>query len=90
MSSLSIIIIFKLQMFDGWELNGNVFPGGEDHHLSLEDRSHPICSGHGSQHKFVSSQNAALVSFKIPTAGQGFKLRVTYRPNPDSNSDSFS
>ena len=77
-------------MFDGWELNGNVFPGGEDHHLSLEDRSHPICSGHGSQHKFVSSQNAALVSFKIPTAGQGFKLRVTYRPNPDSNSDSFS
>jgi len=70
-------------LFDGWELNGNVFPGGEDHHLSLEDRSHPKCSGSGKT-KFVSSQNAALVSFKIPAPGQGFKIRVTYRPNPDT------
>ena len=71
-------------MFDGWELNGNVFPGHEDHHLSLEQRSRALCSGSGDKSKFVSSQNAALVSFNIPTAGQGFRLRVTYHPNPDS------
>ena len=71
-------------MFDGWELNGNVFPGHEDHHLTLEERSRALCSGSGAKTKFVSSQNAALVSFNIPTVGQGFKIRVTYHPNSDS------
>ena len=75
------------QMFDGWELNGNVFPGEHDHSMSLDERSRAQCSGLGatSFKKFMSSQNAALVSFKIPTSGQGFKIRVTYHPNPDSN-----
>ena len=26
-----------LQVFDGWELNGNVFPSSEDHGLSLKE-----------------------------------------------------
>ena len=72
-------------MFDGWELNGKVFPGQEDHQLSLDQRSNPHCSGRGFQ-PFLSSQNAALVSFKIPTPGQGFKLRVRFHPNPERNS----
>ena len=71
-------------MFDGWELNGNVFPGLEDHHLSLEQRSRALCNGNVGVTKFVSSQNAALVSFNIPTTGQGFKIRVKYHPNPES------
>ena len=73
-------------MFDGWELNGNVFPGEADHTMSLEMRSRAHCSGLGAatNKKFRSNQNAALVSFKIPTLGQGFKIRVSYHPNPDS------
>ena len=75
-----------IQMFDGWELNGNVFPGEHDHSLSLDQRSRAQCSGLGATNykKFTSHQNAALASFKIPTPGQGFKIRVTYHPNPDS------
>jgi len=70
-------------LFDGWELNGNVFPGNDDHHLDLDQRSHPICTGDSSNvRRLLSSQNAALISFKIPTPGQGFKLRVNYHPNP--------
>ena len=72
-------------MFDGWELNGKVFPGQEDHQLSLDQRSNPHCQGRGFQ-PFLSSQNATLVSFKIPTPGQGFKLRVRFHPNPERNS----
>ena len=53
-------------MFDGWELNGNVFPGLKDHHLSLEERSRALCNGNVGHTKFVSSQNAALVSINIP------------------------
>ena len=76
--------IFSSQMFDGWELNGNVFPGPEDHHMSLEERSSALCSASAVTTKFISSQNAALVSFNIPTPGQGFKIRVKYHPNTDS------
>ena len=75
---------FSSQMFDGWELNGNVFPGPEDHHMSLEERSRALCSASAVTTKFISSQNAALVSFNIPTPGQGFKIRVKYHPNTDS------
>ena len=71
------------QVFDGWELNGNVFPGADDHPLGVDDRSNLLCSGSASKKVFVSSQNAALVSFKIPKAGQGFRISVKYITNED-------
>jgi len=60
-----------------------VFPGIDDHEHDLDQRSHAICSGDNSGvRRLLSSQNAALISFKIPTPGQGFKIRVNYHPNP--------
>lgn len=70
-------------VFDGWELNGNVFPGDNDHPLGVEDRSTLLCSGTASKKVYVSSQNAALVSFKIPKEGQGFRISVKYIHNKD-------
>jgi hypothetical protein len=70
-------------VFDGWELNGNVFPGDNDHPLGVEDRSPLLCSGTASKKVYVSSQNAALVSFKIPKEGQGFRISVKYIHNKD-------
>jgi len=70
-------------VFDGWELNGNVFPGDDDHPLDVEARSTLLCSGTAQKKVFVSSQNAALVSFKIPKEGQGFRISVKYIPNKD-------
>ena len=83
--SIDIIHNNCLELFDGWELNGKVFPGEDDHEMSLDQRSHVMCSGKQTRsRRFLSSQNAALISYKIPTPGQGFKIRVTYHPNPDS------
>ena len=62
-----------------------MFPGLEDHQLSLDERSSPLCSGRHPGASLRSSQNAALVSFRIPTAGQGFRLRVSFHPNPRRN-----
>ena len=53
--------------------------------LSLEQRSSPLCSGRHRGASLLSSQNAALVSFRIPSPGQGFKLRVSFHPNPRRN-----
>jgi len=70
-------------VFDGWELNGNVFPGEDDHSLDVDARSTLLCSGNSHKKVFVSSQNAALVSFKIPKQGQGFRISVKFIPNKD-------
>lgn len=72
-----------VMVFDGWELNGNVFPNAEDHSLSLDQRSQEFCGGRGEGQVFTSSQNAALVSFSIRKPGQGFRLSVRYIENRD-------
>jgi len=70
-------------VFDGWELNGNVFPSPEDHILPMEKRSAELCDEVGPRKVFISNQNAALVSFNIPTPGEGFRLSVRYLENRD-------
>jgi len=72
-----------VMVFDGWELNGNVFPSPLDHEQPLEDRSTTHCNQQKSQQVFVSGQNAALVSYKIPSPGQGFKVQIKAVNNPD-------
>lgn len=74
-------------IFDGWELNGHVFPSEEDHARKIEERSQAICSEGPSRgfakRAFISSQNAALVSFNIPKKGEGFRVRVKFLKNKD-------
>ncbi|XP_023333201.1 corticotropin-releasing factor-binding protein [Eurytemora carolleeae] len=73
-----------IMVFNGWELNSNIFPGAEDHQLPLNKRSTTFCNQEQASNKvLVSSQNAALVSYKIPTPGQGFSVRVRTLHNPD-------
>jgi len=72
-----------VMVFDGWELNGNVFPSAEDHALSLDQRSEEFCGNRRQAKVFTSSQNAALVSFSIPKPGEGFRLSVRYIENRD-------
>ncbi|KAL5285330.1 CRHBP family protein [Megaselia abdita] len=60
---------------DGWELNGEYFPSEVDHHRKLEDRVVEFCSDYRQWPKvsnkkfFKSSQNAALLQYRIPTKG---------------------
>jgi len=72
-----------LVMVDGWELNGNVVPSQEDHLLPLSKRFVEVCGGDGAGTQIVSSQNAAMVQFKIENPGSKFSVSVKYIPNPD-------
>ncbi|XP_020811225.1 corticotropin-releasing factor-binding protein isoform X1 [Drosophila serrata] len=60
---------------DGWELNGEYFPGIKDHHRPLEERVYEFCNNYrqwprvSNKKFFRSSQNAALLQYRIPTRG---------------------
>ncbi|CAG7819250.1 unnamed protein product [Allacma fusca] len=73
-----------ISIVDGWELNGEVFPSVEDHEKSFASRFHEMCGLEmtGSEQTFVSSQNAALIQYRIPVSGQGFSIRVQHVHNP--------
>lgn len=81
---------------DGWELNGEVFPSAADHPLSLDERVSEFC-GRRVKKVFLSTQNAALIQYRIPHRGRGFSVMVRYPKNPtpcnilvDSMSDLFT
>nr|CAH0110674.1 unnamed protein product [Daphnia galeata] len=71
-----------ISVVDGWELNGEFFPSPEDHHLPLEQRIKSECGSHQTSSRYLSSQNAALIQYRVPRLGQGFSLRVNYVKNP--------
>ncbi|XP_064119163.1 corticotropin-releasing factor-binding protein-like [Macrobrachium nipponense] len=64
---------------DGWELGGEVFPSEMD--APLEGRFHEFC-GKLKKKEFMSTGNAALIQYRIPTRGNGFKITVKYTKNP--------
>ncbi|XP_043471551.1 corticotropin-releasing factor-binding protein [Leptopilina heterotoma] len=66
---------------DGWELNGEFFPSPGDHQLPLEQRLSEFC-GPRVNKIFTSSQNAALIQYRIPIKGKGFTVFVKHRLNP--------
>ena len=77
----SKFFFYCLQVFDGWELNREIVPGMHDHPLPIQERYTPFC-GVGPDKIFVSSQNVALIQYRILAAGEGFKVRVSFKPNP--------
>ncbi|XP_035919758.1 corticotropin-releasing factor-binding protein [Anopheles stephensi] len=79
---------------DGWELNGQYFPGERDHEKPLELRVQEFCAeqtggpwpvktGSAASNAWVfrSSQNAALVQYRIPERGS-FVLSARFHHNP--------
>lgn len=70
-------------MVDGWELNGEVFPSEIDHRLPLKQRSTEFCGKNiGMKRTFVSSQNVAVIQYRIPKAGKGFTVLARFIKNP--------
>lgn len=74
------ISVFPLQVVDGWEMNGQLFPSDEDHPLSFNELYRVFCDNRPL--KFVSHQNVAMLQWKIPVTGQGFTVRVRFFYNP--------
>uniref|UniRef100_A0A182QX55 Corticotropin-releasing factor-binding protein n=1 Tax=Anopheles farauti TaxID=69004 RepID=A0A182QX55_9DIPT len=81
---------------DGWELNGQYFPGEQDHEKPLGLRVQEFCAEQpagqrwlgkprpgeaGGAWVFRSSQNAALVQYRIPERGS-FVLSARFHHNP--------
>ena len=81
------------QFFDGWEMNGKVFPSEFDHALPMSSRAQEMC-GRAEERvnlpTMYSSQNAALLQFRVPNRGGGFAFRVSFVHNPERESASIS
>ncbi|CAG9765264.1 unnamed protein product [Ceutorhynchus assimilis] len=67
---------------DGWELNGEVFPSPEDHPKALKSRFNEFCGKRKIKQTFVSSQNVALIQYRMPARGASFSFSVRLIRNP--------
>ncbi|KAK7865767.1 hypothetical protein R5R35_002095 [Gryllus longicercus] len=66
---------------DGWELNRQFFPSPEDHPKPLHLRYREFCGQRRVKEIFTSSQNAALVQFRVPSRARGFSFTVRFLKN---------
>lgn len=66
---------------DGWELNGQFFPSPEDHQKPLHERFAEFCGTKRIKTVFRSSQNAALIQYRVPSRSKGFSFYVRHHKN---------
>ncbi|XP_077417461.1 corticotropin-releasing factor-binding protein-like [Vanacampus margaritifer] len=71
-----------IKIFDGWVLKGEKFPSNQDHPLPLHQRYTDICSSTPPGHASRSSQNVAMVFFRIHNPNSSFTLAVKKLRNP--------
>ncbi|CAJ0968425.1 unnamed protein product [Ranitomeya imitator] len=70
-----------LKVFDGWIIKGEKFPSSFDHPLSTSERYIDICEDGNMQSITRSSQNVAMIFFRVHNPGNGFTLTVRKTPN---------
>lgn len=70
-----------LQFLDGWELNGQFFPSAQDHPRPLSERHREFCGRRRVKQVLRSSQNAALVQYRLPQRGNGFSFTAHFPRN---------
>ncbi|XP_056148623.1 corticotropin-releasing factor-binding protein [Lampris incognitus] len=71
-----------IKMFDGWVLKGEKFPSSQDHPLPLYQRYTDYCSSSAAGGASRSSQNVAMVFFRIHGPDSGFTLTIKKLHNP--------
>ncbi|XP_076232503.1 corticotropin releasing hormone binding protein [Calliopsis andreniformis] len=72
-----------ISVVDGWELNNEVFPSDMDHQLSLKQRNDEFCGKNlGMKKTLLSSQNVAVIRYKVPKPGKGFTVFARFVKNP--------
>ncbi|OWK09676.1 CRHBP, partial [Cervus elaphus hippelaphus] len=69
------------QVFDGWILKGEKFPSSQDHPLPTTERYIDFCESGLSRRSIRSSQNVAMIFFRIHEPGNGFTITMTTDPN---------
>lgn len=76
------MFMLPLQIFDGWVLKGEKFPSTHDHPLPPHERYTDYCSSTAPGVSIRSSQNVAMVFFRIHSSDSGFTLSVKKLHNP--------
>ncbi|XP_074388896.1 corticotropin-releasing factor-binding protein isoform X1 [Zonotrichia albicollis] len=70
-----------LKVFDGWILKGEKFPSSLDHPLTTSQRYVDFCESGNIQRTIRSSQNVAMIFFRIQLPGNGFTVTVKKSSN---------
>lgn len=70
-----------LKVFDGWILKGEKFPSSLDHPLPTSERYTDFCDGDHIRRTIRSSQNVAMIFFRIHDPGNGFTLTIKKKTN---------
>nr|XP_020442126.1 corticotropin-releasing factor-binding protein [Monopterus albus] len=71
-----------ITVFDGWVMKGEKFPSSQDHPLPLFERYVDYCDSGTLRRRVSSSQNVAMLFFRIHSAGSSFTLTVRKHINP--------
>ncbi|XP_060934926.1 corticotropin-releasing factor-binding protein [Limanda limanda] len=71
-----------ITVFDGWVMKGDKFPSSQDHPLPMHERYVDYCDSGSLKRSVRSSQNVAMVFFRIHNAGSSFTLTVRKHINP--------
>ncbi|XP_030623796.1 corticotropin-releasing factor-binding protein [Chanos chanos] len=71
-----------IKMFDGWVMKGEKFPSALDHPLPLYERYVDYCETGAAQRTVRSSQNVAMIFFRLHHPGSSFTITVRKLPNP--------
>lgn len=70
-----------ITVFDGWVMKGEKFPSSLDHPLPLFERYVDYC-GSASRKSLRSSQNVAMLFFRIHNTGSSFTVTIRKHINP--------
>ncbi|XP_029371983.1 corticotropin-releasing factor-binding protein [Echeneis naucrates] len=71
-----------ITVFDGWVMKGEKFPSSQDHPLPLHERYVDYCDAGSPRRSARSSQNVAMVFFRVRGTGSSFTLTVRKHANP--------
>lgn len=71
-----------MKVFDGWVMKGEKFPSSQDHPLPLFERYVDYCDSGSLRGSVRSSQNVAMVFFRIHNPGSSFTLNIRKHINP--------
>lgn len=80
--SMFSLCMWPMKVFDGWVMKGETFPSSQDHPLPLNERYVDYCDSSSARTAVRSSQNVAMVFFRIHNPGSSFTLTVRKHVNP--------
>lgn len=81
MEVIICVCVFCWKVFDGWILKGETFPSSQDHPLPTTERYIDFCESGHSRRSIRSSQNVAMIFFRVHEPGNGFTVTIRTEPN---------